>query len=417
MYRLVAIALFILSPALSQDDLLKLYSEAQQAQAAGDLPTAAGKYEAIVRLRPQMAEAHANLGNLYYQQGQMDRAKAAYQKAIQIKPELAGPYFFLGVIAFGAHDYVTALRDLQRAESMQESNVLIHSYLGYTQYARSSFHEAAAELEKAIALDAADVDVLYHLSKSYGHLAKESFADLQKRFSNSAYNHLAHAHAYETKENWKAASEQYQLALEKLPDNPRLRKKSEWIAAKAAGGSPVDDNGGSDELIDGSLIYKEAVLTAPKIRDEMARWQSNIRTSRESGQTDRNLYTIAEGYQVLSYLSSLAVLKADPDSYRSHELRAQLLEESNDDAGAIAEYRNVLKKKPELQNIHFAIGTLYWKDQHFDQARPELQQELQNNPNHPQALYELGDIFASGGNAQEAEKCFLASSETRAQDG
>ncbi len=103
-----------------------------QAQAAGDLATATQKYEAIVRLQPQMAEAYANLGNLYYQQGQMDRARGAYQKAVKIKPELAGPYFFLGVIEFGAHDYSSALRDLQKAEALQASNVLIHSYLGYT---------------------------------------------------------------------------------------------------------------------------------------------------------------------------------------------------------------------------------------------------------------------------------------------
>ncbi len=405
--RVAAVTLLVLSPALSQDDLVKLYSEAQQAQAAGDLVTASRKYEAIVRLRPQMAEAYANLGNLYYQQGQMDRAKAAYDKAIGIKPELAGPYFFLGAIAFGAHDYSSALRDLQRAEALQGSNVLIHSYLGYTQYARSSFREAAKELEKAVALDATDIDVLYYLCKSYGHLANDSFAALQKQFPNSVYTNLAHAHLYETKEDWKAASEQYGLALEKLPDNARLRKKSEGMAAKASGASSVDDTGTSDELIDASLAYKESVLSGPKIREEMKRWQSKIRALQEMDRSDREIYMIGEGDQILSYLCSLAVFESDSDSYRAHELRAQLLEESNDDKGAIAEYRNVLKRKPELQNILFAIGTLYWKDQHFDEARPELQQELKTDPNHPNALYELGDIAAFNGDAQSAEKYFL----------
>src|ERR1700686_436181 len=121
----------------SQDDLAQLYAAAQKAQAAGDLATAAQKYEAIVRLRPEMAEAHANLGNIYYQQGKPDRAKASYQKAVQLKPDLAGPYFFLGVIAFGERDFPPALRFLQRAAALENSNPLIHSYLGYTYYARS----------------------------------------------------------------------------------------------------------------------------------------------------------------------------------------------------------------------------------------------------------------------------------------
>ena len=354
-----------------------------------------------------MAEAYANLGNLYYQQGQMDRAKAAYQNAIRIKPELAGPYFFLGVIAFGSHDYLLALRELQRAEALQGNNALIHSYLGYTQYARSSFREAAEELEKAVALDATDIDVLYHLCKSYGHLAKDSYAELHRQFPNSAYTNLARAHLYETKEGWKAASEQYGLALEKLPDNARLRKKSVWMAAKAAGASSADDSGASDELIDASLAYKDLALSGPKIREEIARWRSKIRVLQEVDRSDREVYMIAEGHQVLSYLCSLAVFESDPDSYRAHQLRAQLLEESNDDDGAIVEYRAVLKRKPELQNIHFAIGTLYWKNQRFDEALPELRLELQGNPNHPNALYELGDMSVSGGDVQSAERYFL----------
>src|SRR5882724_3400944 len=239
--------LAIVPGALSQDDLARIYSEAKQAEAAGDLQTASDKYEAIVRLRPQMAEAYANLGNLYYQQKQTDRAKAAYQKAIQIKPELAGPYVFLGVIAFGEHDYPGAVRHLQRAQALQPSNVLIHSYLGYTYYARSAFREAAGELEKAAALEEMDIDVLYHLSKSYGHLARDSYAELQTKYSDSAYTMLARAHLHETREDWKAASEQYRLALEKMPDNGRLPEKLRWTEARAAGAS-ASNPGTNDEL-------------------------------------------------------------------------------------------------------------------------------------------------------------------------
>ena len=404
--RLAVGMLAIVPGALSQDDLARIYSEAQQAQAAGDLQTATNKYEAIVRLRPQMAEAYANLGNLYYQQGQADRAKAAYRKAIQIKPELGGPYFFLGVIAFGEHDYPAALRHLQRAQALQPPNVLIHSYLGYTHYARSAFREAAGELEKAAALDGTDIDVLYHLSKSYGHLARDSYAELQSQFSDSAYTILARAHLHESREDWKAASEQYRLALEKMPDNRRLREKLQWTQARAAG-APASNPGTNDELIDASLMYRDSSPSGPKLKEEMVRSQSKLRELLQGAKSDKSVYLIAETYQVLSFLTSLAVFETDPDSYRAHQLRAQLLEESKNDEGAIVEYRNVLKRKPDLQNIHFAIGSLYWKEQHFEEARPELEAELLINPNHPQALYELGDLFAFTGETQIAEKYFL----------
>src|SRR5437870_692720 len=79
-----------------QDVLAQLYKEAREAQQAGDYKTATQKYEGIVKLQPEMAEAHANLGLLYYQQGHAEQAAETFKKAIQLKPSLAGPYFFLG---------------------------------------------------------------------------------------------------------------------------------------------------------------------------------------------------------------------------------------------------------------------------------------------------------------------------------
>jgi tetratricopeptide (TPR) repeat protein len=402
----VALAFALLAPA--QSDLRQLYAEAQQAQAAGNLAVATGKYEAIVKLQPKMAEACANLGNLYYEQGQIERAKAAYRKAIEQKPELVGPQFLLGVIAFGEHDYSEALDHLGKAAASQPSNPMIYAYLGYTRFARSEFGEATTNLEKAYALNGTDIDVLYHLSKSYGHSADRAFAQLQSEFPGSVYTLLARAHLAEIKEDWADAAKQYGLALEKMPDNQRLREKARWSEAMATTGKatpPADSQ--KDELVDASVAYKDTPLSAPKLKEEITRWQSKLSGLESIDKDDRRRYWQGEGYQALAYLTSLVVFELDQDSYRAHELRAQMFEESNNDDGAIREYREALKRKPDLQNIHFAIGTLYWKDQHLDNAWAELQMELKTNAHHPQALYELGDICAFTGRTSEAEKYFL----------
>jgi tetratricopeptide (TPR) repeat protein len=409
--RAVAVVVVVLAAALSaQHDLRTIYAEAQQAQASGDLATATRKYEAIIRLEPRMAEAYANLGNLYYQQGDAARAKATYQKALELKPELAGPHFFLGVIAFGEHDYQTALGNLKRAASEQPSNSLIFAYLGYTDFARGSYQEAAKNLEKAAELNPTDIDVLYHLSKSYAHLAEENFGELQARFGDSVYPILVRAHLDEAKEDWKDASDQYRLALQKIPDNARLQERAESSAAKAAGKAPPQSEAPADELIDGSLEYKDRAGSGTKLKEEVARLQSQTRSRSISGSDKadgRALYLEGEGYQSLAYLTSVELLEADPDSYRAHQLRAQMFEESNNDEGAITEYREALKRKPDLQNIHFAIGSIYWKNHQSENAKTELELELKTNPHHPQALYELGDLYASSGDVADAEKCLL----------
>ena len=394
-------------PAAPQRDLSELYAEAQQAQASGDLGTATRRYEAIVQQQPRMAEAYANLGNLYYQQKQTERAKAAYRKAIEQKPELTGPHFFLGVIAFGEHDYSLALEHLGKAAGAPSPNPLIYAYLGYTRFARSEFGEAASSLEKANALNGTDIDVLYHLSKSYSHLAERAFAQLETQFPDSVYVMLARAHLAEGADDWAEASKQYGLALEKMPENARLREKSKWSAAKAAGKAVAPADVTRDELIDASAIYQDTPPAGVKLAEEIAQWQAKLSSFASSGKSDRERYLTGEGYQALAYLTSIEVFALDRDSYRAHELRAQMLEASNNDDGAIEEYREALKAKPDLQNIHFAIGTLFWKDHRLDDAWPELQKEIKINPHHAQAFYELGDICAFTEKSAEAEKYFL----------
>ena len=388
----------------AQQDLQQIYAEAKRAEAAGDLSTAALRYEEIVKLQPRMAEAYANLGNIYYQQSKTDQAAAAYGQALKLKPDLAGPQFFLGVISFGTHDYGAALRHLQRAAALQPKNPLIDSYLGYTLYARSEFRSATAALEKAADLDPKNIDVLYHLNKAYGHLANDAYRLLQDRFGDSVYGALARAHAYESQENWKAASEQYALAHRMLPANQSLRARGDWAAAKANGNNASMVDIPSDPLIDGSLAYRDVKLSGADLAQQIQQWQKTVHSFEKENGSAEQIYEIAEGYQVLGYFLALAVFDADADSYRTHQLRAQLFETSDKDEEAIAEYRIALKQKPDLQNIHFAIGSLLWKNQSFEPARTELLEELKLNPNHPQALYELGDIAAFSNDDQGALK-------------
>src|SRR6185437_4178688 len=105
----IAIGLFA-SLGHAQDDRLRaLYQHAKSAEQSGDYKSATADYDKIIQLRPDMAEAYANAGNLYYLQGEIPQAKAYFRKAISLKPQLPGPHFFLGILDFKARDYRGAL--------------------------------------------------------------------------------------------------------------------------------------------------------------------------------------------------------------------------------------------------------------------------------------------------------------------
>ena len=48
-----------------------------------------GQYQEALRLKPDFAEAHNNLGNALRDQGQLAAAVAHYQEALCLKPDYA----------------------------------------------------------------------------------------------------------------------------------------------------------------------------------------------------------------------------------------------------------------------------------------------------------------------------------------
>ena len=392
-------------------DLLTLYQEARRAQVAGDAKKAIEKYEQIVRLRTDLAEAHSNLGTLYYQQRQVDDAVKSFQTALKLKADLGAPNFFLGVIAFNARQHEVALRHLKKSEALDRSNLPTQLYLGYTYYAQSNFRDAARHLEKVAKVEPVNQDVFYHLSKAYGQLAKQFFGTLQKEFADSYHIHLARAHLYEAEGNWEKAELAYRRALQVQPANERLNQKLQAVAQKKSDPSVVSTVGAvPDDLVDGSTNFLYNPPPGEKIQELLELYRNRVRKlEKESAKSSETPFFLAEYHQALSYLASLWVATTDADSYRAPLLQGQYYEDVGKDEEAIREYRRALELNPDLQNVHFAIGNLYWKKDRDDKALPELQKELQLDPNHPNALYEIAEIFYSRGRLDEAAEYYLRS--------
>jgi tetratricopeptide (TPR) repeat protein len=399
----------LLAPAFlgQQDPLAQLYEEARQAEAAGDQQKSVQKYEEIIKLRPDLAEAHSNLGILYYHQNQTAKARQAFKKALELKPTLSAPHFFLGLLAFNARDYASSLRHLKQAEVSDKTNPLVPLYLGYAFYAMGDYEAGSRYLERVTQIEENNADAYYHLSQSYGQLAKSSFAGLQKEFPSSFHTNLAKAHVYETERKWDDAKNAYKRAFQERPGKP-LRQKLDWVEQNLKGSFSIYHPQERDDLIEGSTRYLYSPPQGQKIQEALALHRKQVLElrKRQSLSAER-LYLLAEGYQVLSYLSSLWVFQRDPDSYRAHQLKGEYHESINQDSEAIEAYRRALKLKPDLQNVHFAIGNLYWKRSNLDEALPELMKELELQPAHPQALYEIGDTLIAQFKEDEAEKYLL----------
>jgi tetratricopeptide (TPR) repeat protein len=221
-------------PGQTNDAVLKLYQEAKLAEQNGNYPQATENYERIIALRPELAEAHANLGNLYYVQGKYEQAQRTFRTALRLKPQLAGPQFFLGVLAFRSRNWDAAVTHLSKAAELNPDNRLIQLQLGYTYYASGEFAKAIKNLEIVVRSDDRNEDAWYHLSKLYGQVSRRNFDELQVSAADSYYTHLARAHFHEGQGSWQEATLEYEKAQLKK-STAAIKSKLDYLAARAAG--------------------------------------------------------------------------------------------------------------------------------------------------------------------------------------
>jgi len=85
---------------------------------------------------PRHAESHYNIGNLYFEYGDLKLARMHYEKAIESDPALASAFFNLGLVTALAEDYQTAFDSLTHYKLIApEDSAVADDLLRYLQTA------------------------------------------------------------------------------------------------------------------------------------------------------------------------------------------------------------------------------------------------------------------------------------------
>ncbi len=118
------------------------------------------------------------------------------------------------------------------------------------------------------------------------------------------------------------------------------------------------------------------------------------------------LFMAAHVYSDLAARSSQELLDAAPNSPLVVEINAEKFEKMGDWHKAIAEYRVLLAREPQMPGIHYRIGqiilTLPATATSNDEARKEFEQELKVYPQNSGAEYFLGELARKGGHLPQA---------------
>ncbi|MGC2399481.1 MAG: tetratricopeptide repeat protein [Acidobacteriaceae bacterium] len=350
----------IVSPALmafaqsSQQDALQQYSKAgQQALATHHYDEAESDFKKILQVDPEIAEIHATLGLLYFQEKKFDEAVPELQRALRLKPALEKARTLLAMSLSETGEYKEALPVLEKCfpqapDPATKRMCGLQLMRAYTGLQRDK--DAVTVALQLNQLYPNDSEVLYHTGRVYGNYAFLTFHKLEVVAPTSIWRHQAAAEAFESEGSTDLAVGEYRKVLELDPHRRNVH-------------------------------YRIG-------RTLLARWQLN------HAPEDRAA-AVREFEQEL---------ESDPGNANAFYELAEIHRQQNELDQAQQLFTSALQHYPDFEEAHVGLANTLIAEEKPELALPHLQRAVALNAEDEVAWYRLAQVDRALGNKEEQRK-------------
>jgi tetratricopeptide (TPR) repeat protein len=351
----------------SQDETLQQYSEAgQQALAAGHYEEAESDFKKLLQIAPDIAEIHATLGLVYFQEKKFDEAVPALKQALKLKPTLSKASTLLAMSLSEVGEYKEALPGLQKCFPQASDPAtkrmcglqLMRTYTGLQR--DKDAVTVALELNKVYP---DDPEILYHTGRIYGNYAFLTLHKLEVVAPTSIWRHQAAAEAFESEGSTNSAIGEYHEVLKLDPHHPNIH-------------------------------YRIG-------RTMLAGWRL---THNPEGQAEAAREFEQE-------------LQLDPGNANAIYELAEIHRQHNELDQARQLFETALKYYPDFQEAHVGLAAVLMAQRKPDLALPHLQKAVALNADDEVAWYRLVLVDRQLGNVDEQNKALAQVQRLREQIG
>ncbi len=132
--------------------------------------------EQALRIKPDFAEAHYNLGNALFELGQTAEAVAQYQEALRIRPDFAEAHYGLGLALAREGKVRDAIAQMEQALQINPNLADAHCKLGEALAREGKVREAIAQMEQALRINPDYAEAHYGLGLGLSQLGNSTEA-------------------------------------------------------------------------------------------------------------------------------------------------------------------------------------------------------------------------------------------------
>lgn len=190
------------------------FIDAMQSKVLGNIPEAIGKFLAVLKLNPHVAEAHFQLGQIYYSQRELDKAELATKRAIELNANDEWYYIFLEQILSKKGDYDGAADAYTTLLKLKPDDIDSYYYYALLLERANRYKEAIATYNKIESIEGINHDITAKKLPLYDKLndKKGAIAEINKLIQSDTNNfkYLGYLGAfYEVHEDFAKAEEVY----------------------------------------------------------------------------------------------------------------------------------------------------------------------------------------------------------------
>jgi len=260
-------------------------------------------YKQALRIKPDYAEVHNNMGTALSDKGDFEGAIESYKHALKIKPDYLGAYYNMGSVMKDKGDFEGAIESYKQALRIKPDYAGAYNNMGNALSSKGDLAEAIESYKQAIRI-------------------KPDFA--------GAYNNMANA--MKNKGDLVEAIESCKQALKIKPD---------YADAYYNMANAMKDKGDLAEAIDS---YKQAL----KIKPNYASAYYNMGNAlNEKGSPEA---------AIDSYKQAIKIQPNYADAYSNMGIA---LTDKGDVEAAIDSYKQALKIKPNFADAYYNFSLLY----------------------------------------------------------
>jgi eukaryotic-like serine/threonine-protein kinase len=195
----------------------------------GDLDSALREYREALRIDPGYFRAHHNRGIAYAQNGQLDAAIREYQEVLRINPNCAEAHRSLGQSHMKKGDWGSAMKEFQEALKINPHNAGAHLGVGIVFMRKGESDAALAEFQESVRINPNYSETHQNLGIAYfekGQLdaAMKEFQEALRIDPKDAKPHIFVGSAYRKKGDEDAAMKEFQEALKINPHDAEAHR-------------------------------------------------------------------------------------------------------------------------------------------------------------------------------------------------